>query len=426
MVFGIVGMAMVGWFSLQPYHNHTNPECLTKPSEGNGGLIVANDKGLELNKLTSSEVSKALRSGEPATLKDGGSLSLVITGKSTGKWLYKGRKAGSRTIIDLVCGYAPGTGLSAARAKRDEYKLLLRQGINPNENKKAAQAEARRQKEEAGKTFSVVAGEYFRSRQDLTGKTLQGDVGRIANHVAPFIGNIPVKAINRQNDLKPVIDALSDRKAYTQALRVAGLIERIFTYAVDAGYIQGTPADRLSRLVPKQGRGQKRHLPAMTEQQAVASMLRKLWEYMASGRSGPSMQYALALSCYLPVRNGNMIEARWEHIDMDAGIWTFPKTKNGKGYQMPLSRQMKEAFQHLAMLKISELTLSCDALLNLDELADEIQGRVFLLQYLLPAIMKDLPASECRAVNAVIEDTWKAVDAMRSVLKLDAEEVRNA
>ena len=82
------------------------------------------------------------------------------------------------------------------------------------------------------------------------------------------------------------------------------------------------------------------------------------------------------------------------------------------------------------MLKFPEnkatLTLTGKELLSLDDLTDEIQGRVFLLQDLLPAIMKDLPASECRAVNAVIEDTWKAVDAMRSVLKLDAEEVRNA
>lgn len=63
------------------------------------------------NKLSASEVGKALRVGEPVTLKDGGSLSLIVTGKGAGKWVYIGRKAGDRTNIKLICGYAPETGL---------------------------------------------------------------------------------------------------------------------------------------------------------------------------------------------------------------------------------------------------------------------------------------------------------------------------
>lgn len=89
----------------------------------------------KLNTLTAPVVSKALRAGNPCTLQDGGSLVLVVTGKNQGKWLYKGRKQGSRTLIKLICGYAPETGLSEARSKRDEYKLLLKQGINPNQKK---------------------------------------------------------------------------------------------------------------------------------------------------------------------------------------------------------------------------------------------------------------------------------------------------
>lgn len=158
----------------------------TVPDKGQQGEIMAEAAEGKNNRLSASEVGKALRSGEPVTLRDGGSLSLIVTGKNAGKWLYQGRRAGNRTLVDLVCGYAPETGLSAARAKRDEYRLLLKQGINPNEQRRVELAEAKRKKQEAEKTFSVVAGEYFRIRKDMTEKTRQGDMGRVENHINPF------------------------------------------------------------------------------------------------------------------------------------------------------------------------------------------------------------------------------------------------
>ncbi len=303
------------------------------------------------NRLSASEVSKALRSGEPVTLKDGGSLSLVVTGKNAGRWVYVGRKAGDRTNIKLTCGYAPETGLSAARAQRDEYKRILKQGINPNAQRRAELAEARRKKQEAEKTFSVVAGEYFKVRTDMTEKTRQGDMGRVTNHIAPFLKDLPITEIRRKDHLKPIIDKLVDREAYTQAKRVAGLIERIFGYAVDAGYLQGTPAEHLARLVPRQVRGKTRHHPAITSKTEAGEMFHKLWHYMESGRSCSSIVAAMRLTCYLPVRNSNMIAARWENIDLEAGVWTFPRTKNGRAYQIPLTRQMKETFAELALFR---------------------------------------------------------------------------
>ena len=55
----------------------------------------------KLNTLTAPVVSKALRAGDLCILQDGGSLTLEVTGKNQGKWLYRGRKQGSRTLIKL-------------------------------------------------------------------------------------------------------------------------------------------------------------------------------------------------------------------------------------------------------------------------------------------------------------------------------------
>ena len=283
------------------------------------------------NLLLSSKVSAALREGKAVTLHDGGNLSLIVTGKNEGKWLYRGRKAGSRTLIDLVCGYAPKTGLSEARKKRDEYRLLLKQGINPNEQRKKELEKEQQERERKEKTFSVVADEYFESRKDMTAKTKQSDMGRVENHIKDKIGSIPIADIRRKEHLKPIIDRLSNRQAYTQAKRVAGLIERIFSFAIDAGYIQGTPADRLSRLVPKQPAGTARHHPARTDKAEAADMFRRLWQYLESNRSGPSMVSAMTFIAYLPVRVSNMIAAEWSHVDLEKKAVDVPPHKEREG-----------------------------------------------------------------------------------------------
>ena len=121
---------------------------------------------------------------------------------------------------------------------------------------------------------------------------------------------------------------------------------------MDAGYIQGTPAEHLIRLVPKQIRGEQRHHAATTTSTGAAEMFRKLWDYMDSKRSSPQMVAAMKLTCYLPVRNGNMIAARWEHVNLEARTWTFPETKNGHTYTVPLSTQMEKVFHDLSLYRM--------------------------------------------------------------------------
>ena len=148
-----------------------------------------------------------MRAGEPCILKDGGSLVLEVTDKNKGKWIYKGRLPGRRNLTTLLCGYAPETGLSEARTKRDEFKLLLKQGINPNQQKKQAMEEVREKAQKDKMTFNLVANEYLATRQDMNAKSLQGDKARLQNH-AKAILHMPMAEITRREHLKPIIEAI--------------------------------------------------------------------------------------------------------------------------------------------------------------------------------------------------------------------------
>ena len=70
------------------------------------------------------------------------------------------------------------------------------------------------------------------------------------------------------------------------------------------------------------------------------------------------------------------------------------------------------------------LTLTRKELVRLDDLTDEVQGRVFLLQNWCSSsgTLDCVPASEARAVAAIFEQAWTALDEVRALLKLDGKE----
>lgn len=320
---------------------------LPRPSQTPYKVLIMDTKDTKkTTPLNAAAVSKALRDGQPVILKDTGSLTLKVLGKNKGTWIFRGRLAGTKTIVETTCGSAPETTLSAARMERDRKRLLLRQGINPNEQKKVKQVEEKAQAEIDARTFGVVADEYFRMRGDMSQRGLQCEQGRVKNHMAD-IRDIPVVHIERHAHLTPVIDKLAKRGEFEQARRVAGLIGRIMNYAVDKGYIKFSPADSLVRIVPKQARGSQRHHAALVTVETASSLFQRIWSYCESGRSGPFLTAALKLSCYMPLRNGNVIEAQWEQIDFEKGEWLFQETKNGHAYTVPLTRQVRDILEHL-------------------------------------------------------------------------------
>lgn len=56
----------------------------------------------------------------------------------------------------------------------------------------------------------------------------------------------------------------------------------------------------------------------------------------------------MRILCYAPLRYGSLVKAKWEHVDLDAGTWLFPETKNGRDYTLPITRQIREQLDWLA------------------------------------------------------------------------------
>ncbi|MBD2779986.1 Arm DNA-binding domain-containing protein, partial [Xenorhabdus szentirmaii] len=82
-------------------------------------------------KLTDLVIKRAKAKEKAYTLADGNGLSLLIDTNGSKGWRYRYQFAGKTKMISL--GVYPVVTLTEARAKRDEARKLVANGINPRQ-----------------------------------------------------------------------------------------------------------------------------------------------------------------------------------------------------------------------------------------------------------------------------------------------------
>src|SRR6266480_5971805 len=83
--------------------------------------------------LTEIAIRKAKAGAKPARLFDAGGLYLEISPSGGKWWRFKYRFAEKEKRLSL--GVYPEVSLKAARAKRDDARRLLAEGIDPSEHR---------------------------------------------------------------------------------------------------------------------------------------------------------------------------------------------------------------------------------------------------------------------------------------------------
>jgi len=92
-------------------------------------------------KLKARQVETAKPKDKTYKMADGGGLYLEVSAKGSKYWRMKYRRPSDKKEARLAFGVWPTVTLAQARAKRDEAKKLLVQGIDPKAEQKEVQAE---------------------------------------------------------------------------------------------------------------------------------------------------------------------------------------------------------------------------------------------------------------------------------------------
>src|SRR5690554_5480932 len=140
------------------------------------------------NKLTAKTV-KNLSYNPNCSNKyaDGGGLYLLITTNGSKYWRMNYRRPVTKKENTLAIGVYPTVTLEQARLKRDEFKKMLSEGIDPAEERNTLK---RHQKAELENTFGKFAAEWLEIRK-LEGKVDSETIRKLNKDILPFIGDMP-------------------------------------------------------------------------------------------------------------------------------------------------------------------------------------------------------------------------------------------
>ena len=106
----------------------------------------------------------------------------------------------------------------------------------------------------------------------------------------------------------------------------------------------------LKKILPSEYEGGER-TRALSEDE-----VRELAEKLPKSGLMPKTQIAMWLMLSCCCRIGEVVRARWEHVDLDAGVWTIPaeNSKNKKVHKIFLSPVARKKFQELKEISTSD------------------------------------------------------------------------
>ena len=154
----------------------------------------------------------------------------------------------------------------------------------------------------------------------------------LRDYAIPLVGSKRVDKITT-GDVLAVLLPIWNEKRET-ARRVRQRIGAVMQWAVAKGYREDNPAgDAIGAALPKNG-GKRKHFQALPHGKVAAALA-------AVEASGAWLGTKLAFRFLVltAARSGEVRNARWDEIDLEAATWTVPadRMKSGREHRVPLS-----------------------------------------------------------------------------------------
>lgn len=264
--------------------------------------------------------------------------------------------AGARQRLPLGAYDSQGTNgltLKEARTKAGEYSRLYQSGIldlRDHLEAEQARAEAQRQVEIRALQASVEALDArLTVRQlferwatvDLINRKDEGkEVRRMfEKDILPSLGHLPIEEV-RKRHITEVTDALLARGVNRMAKVIFSLMRQMFRFAVDRDLLEFDPTANI-RKVKIGGKDVERDRVLNDEE--IRQLNRQLPKAGMTFMAEAAIWIALSTCC----RISELLEARWEHVDLESGSWLIPAPKNKRPHTVFLSEFAKDQFRRI-------------------------------------------------------------------------------
>lgn len=275
------------------------------------------------------------------------------------------------------CGAWPSVSMEAIRAERDRGRALIKTGVNPTDARRAAridaQAEVQAKIAEAARIESEnlpIRAMYEAWIRDGVSRADGNAVLRryFEKDVLPSIGEKAVR-LTTEGDLRVLLRAIIKRGACRMASIVHSSLIQMFKWAEKrkpwrALMADGNPADlvEFKKLLPPgvEPDAERERVLSGEELRELRLKLDDMENVYAAASSGTKYrvdrplkketQLALWICLGTMCRIGELLKARWEHVDLATGEWFVPRedTKTKVAWKVYLSpfalRQFKALY----------------------------------------------------------------------------------
>jgi integrase len=270
-----------------------------------------------LNRLTGRQVD-TLGDG---SWSDGGNLRLYVSNEGRGRsWVFSFTSPATGKVREMGLGRAGqgGVSLAQAREERDRLRALLRDGLDPLDQRRRNWEAAAGKKsfiEVARLTLAKKVGGF---KNGVDGSSYQ-QWRRTIDRDTRSLHSLAIDQITVDH-VKRVVSPMWDKSHHETARGTLGRIEAIFGYACAHGWRSDNPASWSTfKFICPDGPPVKPH-PMLPPSEVP--------EFMARLRQSRSMTaLALEYTILTAARLSEVRLAEFREVDLDRAIWTVPGSR---------------------------------------------------------------------------------------------------
>lgn len=301
---------------------------------------------MAINQLTDRQIRLAKPEAKEYLLADGAGLFLRVRSTNTKDWMFVYTFGGKRRKIGL--GSLDAVSLSGARQQAEKLREAVATGVDPQiqrQQEEAKQDALRKAIETAAARMTVTQLFERWERLDLKARKDKGaEVRRsFEKDVLPVIGTVAADEIKRSM-IAGCLDTVVERGAPVIARNLLGDLRQMFGFAIKRDYVENDPTSHLKR----DDFGKKVERERVLTADEIKLLVSKLPNADLQEASIAAVWIMLSTCC----RVSEVSQARWEHIDLQAGTWWLPpgNTKNAKEHTIYLSEFAVSHFKTLLRL----------------------------------------------------------------------------